>query len=146
MPKEFREGSLSFNYPDSWEVEREETDNGWTVCVSSPRPCTAFLTLTMVNDYPDADLLADTALEALREEYHQLEADDAAEQLAGQWAVGHDINFISLDLTNTCWTRSFDCPDGTALLLCQVSDIEATQETILRAICSSLHVAGENVV
>src|SRR5437762_2674777 len=28
MPKEFREGSLSFNYPDSWEVEREETDNG----------------------------------------------------------------------------------------------------------------------
>jgi len=141
MPKVFREGCLSFHYPDSWSFEREDNDNGWTVCLFSPRPLTAFLTLTLDGDYPDADLMADTALEALREEYPQLEADDVAEQLAGQWAVGHDVNFISLDLTNTCWTRSFDTPEGTALLMCQATDTEMSQqEPVLRAIVASLEV------
>ena len=141
MPRVFREGSLSFRYPDNWQLEREDNDHGWTVSVYSPG--TAFLTLSLDTDYPDTERVADTALEAMRSEYPELEADDCVDNLAGQPAIGHDIRFISLDLTNTCWTRSFDCPDGTALLLCQVSDIEAAQEPILRAICSSLHIAGE---
>jgi hypothetical protein len=143
MPKDFREGCLSFTYPDSWAFERQDSDNGWTVTLQSPG--TAFLTLTLDNDYPDVDLMADTVLDALRSEYPQLEADDSAEQIAGTWAIGHDINFISLDLTNTCWTRSFDTPDGTVLLLCQSSDFEMPQqEPVLRAICSSLHVEEED--
>jgi len=141
MPRVFREGSLSFRYPDNWQLEREDNDHGWTVSVYSPG--TAFLTLSLDTDYPDTDRVADTVLEAMRSEYPELEADEQAEQFAGQWAVGHDIWFFTLDLTNTCWTRSFDCPDGTALLLCQVSDIDASQEPILRAICASLRVAGE---
>ena len=141
MPRVFREGSLSFRYPDNWQLEREDNDHGWTVSVYSPG--TAFLTLSLDTDYPDTERVADTALEAMRSEYPELEADKRAEPFAGQSAVGHDISFFSLDLTNTCWTRSFDCPDGTALLLCQVSDIDASQEPILRAICSSFHVAGE---
>ena len=32
-------------------------------------------------------------------------------------AVGHDINFFSLDLTNTCWTRSLYGDRGTLLVL-----------------------------
>ena len=141
MPRVFREGSLSFRYPDNWQLEREDTDHGWTVSVYSPG--TAFLTLSLDADYPDTERVADTALEAMRSEYPELEADERAEQFAGQWAVGHDIWFFSLDLTNTCWTRSFDCPDGTALVLCQVSDIDASQEAILRAICASLKLEDE---
>ena len=141
MPRVFREGSLSFRYPDNWKLEREDNNHGWTVSVYSPG--TAFLTLSLYTDYPDAERVAGTALEAMRSEYPELEADERAEAFAGQWAVGHDIWFFSLDLTNTCWTRSFDCPDGTVLLLCQVSDIEAAQEPVLRAICASLRVAGE---
>jgi len=142
MPRVFREGSLSFRYPDNWQLEREDNDHGWTVSLYSPG--TAFLTLSLDTDYPDTERVAKTALEAMRSEYPELEADERAEQLAGQLAVGHDIWFFSFDLTNTCWTRSFDCPDGTALLLCQVSDIDASLEPILRAICTSLRVAGED--
>src|SRR5439155_26898502 len=103
-----------------------------------------FLTLTLDADYPDTDQMANTVLEVMRGEYPQLEADESAEQVAGLWAVGHDISFISLDLTNTCWTRSFDTPDGTALLLCQSADVDMPQqEPILRAICASLSVTHE---
>ena len=142
MPRVFREGSLSFRYPDNWQLEREDNDHGWTVSVYSPG--TAFLTLTLDTDYPDSERVADTVLEAMRSEYPELEADERAEQVAGQWAVGHDLSFFSLDLTNTCWTRSFDCPDGTALLLCQVSDIDTSEEPVLRAICASLRIAGDD--
>jgi len=142
MSRVFREGSLSFRYPDNWQIEREDNDHGWTVSVYSPG--TAFLTLSLDTDYPDSERVADTVLEAMRSEYPELEADERAEQVAGQWAVGHDISFFSFDLTNTCWTRSFDCPDGTALLLCQVSDIDASEEPVLRAICASLRVAGDD--
>jgi len=142
MSRVFREGSLSFRYPDNWQIEREDNDHGWTVSVYSPG--TAFLTLTLDTDYPDSERVADTVLEAMRSEYPELEADERAEQVAGQWAVGHDLSFFSLDLTNTCWTRSFDCPDGTALLLCQVSDIDTSEEPVLRAICVSLRIAGDD--
>jgi hypothetical protein len=138
MPQVFCEGSLSFRYPDNWELEREDNDHGWTVTLYSPT--TAFLTVSLDTDYPDSEHVADTALEAMRSEYPDLEADDCAEQFAGQWAVGHDIWFFSLDLTNTCWTRSFDSPEGTVLVLCQVSDIDAPDESVLRAICASMRV------
>src|SRR4051812_162562 len=116
MTKEFSEGCLSLSYPDSWTMEREDSANGWTVMLQSPG--TAFLTLTLDTGFPDADTMADSVLAAMREEYHQLEADESGEEIAGVWAVGHDLNFISFDLTNTCWTRSFDTADGTVLVMC----------------------------
>ena len=140
MPRTFREGNLSFHYPDNWKLEREDNDHGWTVSVHSPG--TAFLTLCLDTDAPDRERMVATALEALRAEYPDLEADELAERVAGQWAVGHDISFFSFDFTNTCWTCSFDSPDGTVLLLCQVSDIDQ-EEDVLRAVFASLKVADK---
>ena len=81
MPRVFREGSLSFRYPDNWQLEREDNDHGWTVSVYSPS--TAFLTLSLDTDYPDTERVAATVLEAMRSEYPELEADERAEQFAG---------------------------------------------------------------
>src|SRR5262249_13104709 len=107
-------------------------------------PGTAFLTITLDEEMPSADHMAQTALAALRDVYPELEADDCIDSLAGQPAVGHDIRFFSLDLTNTCWTRSFYCPRGTVLVLCQMNDLELeTSEPVLRAICASLEVDDE---
>src|SRR5207248_1477190 len=105
---------------------------------------TAFLTLTFDENMPAAEEMAGAALAALREEYPGLEAEDRVETLAGQVAVGHDVNFISLDLTNTAWTRSFHTDLGTVLVLCQTSDLELGEYgPVLRAVCASLRVADD---
>jgi hypothetical protein len=142
MVAEFDDDGIRFRYPESWSLERQENETGWTVSVQSP--ATAFMMLSFDNERPSAERMAATALEALREEYPELEADDCVESMAGQPAIGHDIQFFSLDLTNTCWTRSFYSARGTVLVLCQINDLErATNEPVLRAICASLELEDE---
>jgi hypothetical protein len=142
MVAEFHDGGLHFRYPENWQLERQPTESGWTVSVQSPD--TAFLMVCLREDMPSTNRLADAALDALKEEYSDLEADDCVESLAGQPAVGHDIRFFSLDLPNTCWTRSFYSARGTVLVLCQINDLELDRnEPVLKAICASMKVDEE---
>src|SRR5437588_11921910 len=121
MVAEFHDGGIRFRYPENWSLEREDNEAGWTVALQSPD--TAFVVISLREDMPSIDALAETALAALRDDYSDLEADDCTESLAGQPAVGHDIRFFSFDLTNTCWTRSFYSPYGTVFVLCQANDL-----------------------
>src|ERR1700730_2461853 len=142
MVAEFDDDGIRFRYPESWSLERQENETGWTVAVQSP--ATAFMMLSLDTERPSTEDMAATALDALREEYPELEADDRVESVAGQPAIGHDIQFFSLDLTNTCWTRSFYSARGTVLVLCQINDLEReTNEPVLRAICASLELEDE---
>jgi hypothetical protein len=137
--KTFQEDGVTFSYPDTWRLDREETENGWTALVQSPE--TAFVVVSYDPNMPTPAEMADTALEALREEYSDLESEPKVETLAGQPAVGYEVRFFSLDLTNTCWLRSFYADAGTVLVMCQCTDIELAQnELVLRAICASLRV------
>jgi hypothetical protein len=139
MSRQFKEGGVSFSYPDNWRLEREESDTGWTVSLQSPQ--TAFVIVACDGSMPSAEDVAQTTLEALQSEYPGLEADPAIDTLAGQMAVGHDIHFFSFDLTNTCWTRSLYSDSGTLLVMCQANDLELeAYEPVMRAICSSLQV------
>src|SRR5580704_11898409 len=139
MPAVFEEAGIRFQYPENWPLEREPTEEGWTVLVQSP--ATAFLMMVFREGIPEPAALADAALEALRADYPDLEADPSVDSLAGLPALGHDIRFISLDLTNTCWTRSFHTSAGTVLVLCQCNDLEnELHEQVLRAMCASLEV------
>jgi hypothetical protein len=138
----FEDAGVRFRYPENWQLEREDNEDGWTVSVQSPG--TAFAMVCLRKDLPDADELVDATLETLREDYPDLEADDQVEQVAGQPAVGHDIRFFSFDLTNTCWTRSFATARGTVLVLCQTNDLELENAgPVLRAICASLTVEDD---
>jgi hypothetical protein len=135
----FHEDGLTFQYPENWQLQRDDNDNGWTVSLQSPE--TAFLMVSFDSDMPDTEAMAQTALEALQEEYPNLEADECVESVAGQPACGHDIRFFSFDLTNTCWSRSFYCGPGTVLVLWQANDLELERvEPVLKAICASLKV------
>ncbi len=139
MIREFEDAGIRFKYPENWSLEREDCDEGWTVSLQSPD--TAFLMLCLRQDMPTTEQMLETALEALREEYPDLEAEDCIDSLAGQPAVGHDIRFFSFDLTNTCRTRCFQSAQGTVLLMCQFNDLETEKsEPVLRAICASLEL------
>ena len=142
MAARFEDGGIHLQYPENWRLEREENETGWTVSIQSPE--TAFLMLCLREDMPPTDEVAQSALEALREVYPDLEADECVDSVAGQPAVGHDIQFFSLDLTNTCWTRSFYSARGTVLVLCQANDLEQEKNIpVLKAICASLAIDDE---
>jgi hypothetical protein len=142
MTQHYQADSVSFDFPDDWQLDREESADGWTVMLQSPG--TAFLTLTCDQSGATAEEIAAAALETLKADYPTLEVQPQIDTLAGQMAVGHDLQFFSLDLTNTCWTRSIYSPDGVVLLLCQTNDLELEQyEPVLRAICASLKVEEE---
>jgi hypothetical protein len=139
MAAHFEEGGIQLLFPENWELQREESENGWTITVQSPE--TAFLVLAFDAEMPEMELMAQTALDVLRSEYEDLEADDCVETVAGQPAVGHDVRFFSLDLTNTCWIRSFYSGQGTILVMWQINDLELERhEQVLRAICASIKV------
>jgi hypothetical protein len=139
MPAQFDDAGIHFLYPDNWRLERESSDDGWTVSVQSQGP--AFLLLTVDQNDPSPEEMLATAREALQADYPDLEVEDCIDTLAGLPAVGHNMRFISLDLTNTCWTRSFYSEAGTVMVLCQCNDLESeVNEPVLRAMCASLKV------
>ena len=139
MSATFAEDGLSFAYPESWHFTREENPSGWTVTLQSP--ATAFLMITFDRDMPETELMIETALEAMKSEYDTLEYEPIAESIAGQPALGHDMRFFSLDLTNSCGTRSFYSEIGTILLFWQSADLDLdATETVLRAVRTSMKV------
>jgi hypothetical protein len=142
MTQQFEESGVRFRYPDNWRLEREDSDHGWTVSLYGPD--TAFVMVVCDETMPAPEEMAEAALDALKADYPNLEAEETVDSLAGQMAVGHDVRFFSLDMTNTCWTRSLYTAAGTVLVLCQTNDLELEQsEPVLRAICASLEVEEE---
>src|SRR5262249_54077038 len=77
MVATFQQDGIQFRYPETWRLEREENEEGWTVSVQSPD--TAFLMICYRDDQPDPGDVAATALTALKEEYDELEADDCVD-------------------------------------------------------------------
>ena len=139
MTQHYQSDGVSFDFPDDWRLDREDSDDGWTVMLQSRG--TAFLTLTCDHSGATTEEIAAAALDALKAEYPTLEVQSKVDSLAGQMAVGHDIQFFSLDLSNTCWTRSIYSAEGVMLLLCQCNDLELEQyEPVMRAVCASLTV------
>src|SRR5262245_36872215 len=59
MVATFEEDGLSFQYPENWQLQREESANGWTVTLQSPD--TAFFMVSFDADMPEAEQMAQTA-------------------------------------------------------------------------------------
>ena len=142
MVAEFADEGIRFKYPENWRLEREDSDNGWTISVQSPK--TAFWMICYRDDAPTPESMAEGVLAAMREEYPDIDVDDFIDSLAGEPTVGHEMHFFSLDLTNTCWTRSIYSARGTLLVMCQTNDLEWDEnEPVLRAMCASLELEEE---
>jgi hypothetical protein len=142
MSKQFSEDGLSFSYPDDWRLEHEVAPNGWTVTLQSPGA--AFAMIQLDRDLPDPRQMVHEALETLKADYPSLEAEAAIETVAGEMAVGHDMEFFSLDMLNTAWTRSFYGVAGTVFVLCQATGAdEEDYEPALRGVVRSLRSEEE---
>lgn len=139
----FERDGVRFQYPDNWELQAEQTDDGgWTAMVQSPD--TAFLLVSLRPEAGDPAELADQTLEALKAEYPELDAENAMDTVAGVRAIGHDVDFLTLDTAISCRTRCLDTPVGPLLVMAQVSEYDMpVNDPVLRAMCASLAVADE---
>ena len=99
MRETYDDHGLRFEYPSNWELE--VTDNGpvMTVAVQDPGGL-GFALITTDESCPDPADVADAALEAMREEYPDLDATPAMETINDHCATGHDVEFFAMDMTN----------------------------------------------
>jgi hypothetical protein len=121
---------IRFEYPLTWELEVSEDGPRTTVAVQEPGGL-VFAIVTADETRPAPAELADEALAAMREEYPALDAAPALETIAGHRAIGHDIEFISLDMINYCSIRCYRTPQRTVLVFGQWSDVAGEEPEAL---------------
>jgi hypothetical protein len=117
---------VRFEYPSDWELEVSDDGPTTTVSVEAPGGL-AFALVRTDESRPDPSSVADEALEAMRQEYPDLDAVPAIETIHEHCASGHDVEFFSLDFTNAATIRCFRTPRRTILILGQWSDLGAEQ-------------------
>lgn len=140
--KTFRYGPVSFQYPADWELSAEQDAAAWTAQVESPG--TAFFLASLRPEIDDAGLLAEETLAALRAEYKELDAEPVVVSLGGWPAVGHNVDFLTVDTPALCLTRCVNTSDGPVLFWAQVSELDrAASEPVLRAVLDSVVIDDE---
>jgi hypothetical protein len=138
MPATFNGLGISFQYPDNWSLDDSDALLGRkSVTVYSPGG--AFWSVTVHSASADPAKLAAAVVEALKQEYEGLEAQDAEETIAGQHLIGYDLAFYCLDLTNTAQVRSLQAGNSTYTLYCQAEDREFERvRRVFQAISTAL--------
>jgi len=106
---------LAFDHPDNWAVDTEDS-KGRYATVTVFAPAGAFWSISGHALGGDPAALAEAVVSQMREEYRELDAEPAAEDVAGHRLVGIDINFYCLDLTNTAQVRTLTTPEAIYLI------------------------------
>ncbi len=119
----YEDHGVRFEYPADWTVEASEEDDVTTLDLQHPDGV-AFVLVRTDESQPDPEYVSDMALEAMREEYPDLDAAPALETLGEHVATGHDVEFFSLDVPNAAAIRSFRTPRRTVLVFGQWSELE----------------------
>lgn len=131
----YDEHGIRFRYPTDWEVEVETDGPRTTVAVNAPDGV-AFVLVSLDEDCPEPSEVAGNALDAMHEEYPDLDSVPVLEMIDGHRAIGHDVEFLTLDSTNACSIRCYRTPRRTVFLFGQWSDLEggdpATQIRLMR--------------
>jgi len=128
---------VRFRFPAEWQLSEQRTTTGVHITVSSPE--TSFWSLTLLFDTPRPEDVIESALDAFREEYAELDIYSSEAALCHRRNVACDLEFICFELINSAFLRSFRTERFTVLVLFQGTDceLEHTRE-VLEAISESL--------
>jgi hypothetical protein len=119
----FDDYGVRFEYPADWELDITDDGTRTTVSLQSPNE-PAFVMVALDTDRPGPAEVADEALDAMRAEYPDLDAVPALETIDGHRAIGHDLEFFTLDMTGSCVIRSFRTDRRTILVFAQWSGLD----------------------
>lgn len=140
MIQKFERSGVSLQFPANWEMEDDADGDDWVLTLQTPG--SGMLMATYRDDGPEPAEMADEAIEALREDYDQLDTEIKVEALAGTTALGYDIDFLTLVTAVTAKIRALETPEGTLLLFWQVAEKDRdTYESLLNAVFNSVAIA-----
>jgi predicted NUDIX family NTP pyrophosphohydrolase len=121
MPSEYRANDISFAYPDNWCLEENEmSDGNMTVHLTSPGG--AFWMVTISDSQTTPEKLSQNALNAILSEYDRVEHTPVNRIIGSYRLVGHEMNFIYLDLFNTALILCFTAKGKTFAVYWQSDD------------------------
>ncbi|NLF06979.1 MAG: hypothetical protein GX594_03235 [Pirellulaceae bacterium] len=138
MPARFDRLGIAFQYPENWTLDDSDAILGrHSVTVFSPGG--AFWSVAVHAASANLRELIATAIEAMKQEYDSLEAEDVRETIAGHELLGTNLAFYCLDLTNTAQIRSLQTAHSTYTIFCQGEDREFERvKDIFKAMTTSL--------
>jgi hypothetical protein len=143
---EFEQYGIRFEYPDSWDLDSGETEDGRTITLNSPE--TSFWSVSLFDGCPPVDSVLDAALAAYEEEYDEVDIYDPGEDdqpvsiCGSENTVARDVEFVCLELVNTVCLRAITTDSFTLLVLYQGTDFElANTRNTLEKITQSLSIA-----
>ena len=123
MPAEYNKLGISFQYPENWKLDEDDALAGRkSVTVFSPGG--AFWTVSVAPTNTDPVELATAAVDAMKEEYEELEAEETRQTIAGRETIGYDLNFYCLDLISSARVRCLSTSRATYAFFCQAEDRE----------------------
>lgn len=126
MPATFDNMGITFQYPDNWQLDEEELRGGQSA-VTIYSPGGGFWSVAVHAASAAPARMAQAALDAMRKEYEDLEAEPVNETIAGHELVGFDLNFFYLDLTSTAGIRSLRAGGTTYTVFFQAEDREYSE-------------------
>ncbi len=137
MPQTFSKFGISFLYPDNWVLD-EQGAEGEADSATVYSPGGAFWSVSVHPASAEPEDLAEAAVEAMREEYNDLEQEPTYSLVEGHKVFGFDLAFSYLDLTSSAFIRGFRTPVATHVVFYQAEDREFRQlEQVFAAITKS---------
>jgi hypothetical protein len=137
-PEVYADHGVRFEYPPDWDVAVTDDGPVTTIEVQAPGGL-AFAWVRADESRPEPSTVADEVLEAMRAEYPDLDALSTTEMLHGHRAIGHDVEFFSLDITNGASVRCFRTVRRTVLVFGQWSDLgEKNLPDLIRGVFRSV--------
>ena len=126
MPIRFERMGIAFQYPENWTLdEADAPEGGSSVTISSPGG--GFWSVAVHPRSAEPTQLARAAVDAMKQEYREIEVATALQEVADRELAGFDLFFYYLDLTNTAQVRCFRDQRASYTVFCQAEDREFEQ-------------------
>lgn len=118
----FDRTGVRFHFPDDWTLDADDSITEWSATIESPGSAFFLFSMRSMEETPSD--LVDEALEAMKEDYKDLEAEMLVTNLAGHPALGYDVDFTTVDAVTKSWIRCIDTEFGPLLILAQLAEHE----------------------
>ncbi len=137
MNRVYESHGVRFEYPEDWILHEQPGQDDVSITVNSLE--TSFWSLTLLFHRPEPDRVIETALDALRAEYSEVDVYPATDRLGESRTVARDVDFVCHELISTSFLRATRTPRFTMLVIYQGADFELDEtQTLLEEVCRSL--------